>query len=171
MDRSNLDPGAGRDLLPWIRLMAMLLPATFLLGLLVLEDQFEQMLSKPIAIGVSLLVAAVGIVVFTIWIFSLIKGLQRQLAREAESLVALQARERAGMDVHDGTIQNLFALGLKLENCIERMKGEPEVVRQELDQVVEQMNRVILDIRRSVFESGPALEQSLKLQPSRLRSW
>src|SRR5690606_5990994 len=70
-----------------------------------------------------------------------------QLYRQVEELAVLQERERISMDLHHGAIQSLFALGLLLEDCINRVETEPAKVKSQLDKIVEKLNSVIGDIR------------------------
>jgi signal transduction histidine kinase len=63
-----------------------------------------------------------------------------RLYEQVQDVAVLQERERIGMDLHDGTIQQLYGLGLKLEDCIGRLQSEPEEVRDDLDKAIERIN-------------------------------
>lgn len=75
-----------------------------------------------------------------------------QLYQQVEDLAVLQERERISMDLHDGIIQSLFALGLLLEDSIQRVEKQPQLVKEQLDQIVERLNSVIGDIRHYIFD-------------------
>ncbi len=80
-----------------------------------------------------------------------------QLYRQVQDFVALEERERIGMDLHDGVIQSLYATGLKLESCLEDVKVNPDVVAPELEKAVDQLNQVISDIRSYIFQLRPGM--------------
>jgi signal transduction histidine kinase len=69
------------------------------------------------------------------------------------------------MDLHDGTIQAIYGVGLKLEYCIGRLESEPGEVRADLDNAIEDLNKIIRDIRNYIFDLRP-----LRLQGSDLVS-
>ncbi|MEX2355482.1 MAG: GAF domain-containing protein [Thermaerobacterales bacterium] len=75
-----------------------------------------------------------------------------QLYQQVESLTLLEERERISMDLHDGTIQSLYALGLVLENSIDLVKQDPETVRRDLEQSIDALSRIIGDIRHYIFD-------------------
>lgn len=78
-----------------------------------------------------------------------------RLYEQVQENVVLQERERIGMELHDGTIQAIYGVGLKLEDCIQRVKTEPDTVEGELDQAIEGLNRVIREIRNYIFDLRP----------------
>ena len=45
-----------------------------------------------------------------------------QLYRQTQQLAILEERERFGMDLHDGIIQSIYAIGLKLEDTEHRIE-------------------------------------------------
>ncbi|RMF76468.1 MAG: GAF domain-containing protein, partial [Chloroflexi bacterium] len=68
--------------------------------------------------------------------------------REKESrLTLLEERERIGMELHDGVIQSLYAIGMQLE--LLRTSKQPDITQ--LDATVEALNEVIEDIRRYIL--------------------
>jgi signal transduction histidine kinase len=85
-----------------------------------------------------------------------------RLEEEHSRLVAAQEaereRERIGMDLHDGIIQSIYAVGLNLEAAAEDVTERPEEVRGRLDRAIGQLNDTISDIRSYI----------LRLRPSRL---
>jgi signal transduction histidine kinase len=69
------------------------------------------------------------------------------LARErAGRMFLLEERERIAHDLHDGTIQTLYALGLELD-AMANGKSFPAEVRTSLTAGVERINQLIADIR------------------------
>ncbi len=79
-----------------------------------------------------------------------------RLYREVQNLAILEERERIGMDLHDGVIQSLYAVGLNLEDCAEMVPSEPESVPARLDKAINALNQVIKDIRSYIFHLRPS---------------
>ena len=48
-----------------------------------------------------------------------------QLYRQKQQLAILQERERFGMDLHDGIIQSIYAVGLMLEDVNDQFDRDP----------------------------------------------
>ena len=81
------------------------------------------------------------------------------LYEKLESLAGLEERERIGMDLHDGVIQSIYAVGLNLEDCAERVEQSPEDVRKGLEKGIDDLSRVIKDIRSYIFDLRPQVSQ------------
>jgi len=75
---------------------------------------------------------------------------------ELRTLAVLRERERIGMDLHDGIIQSIYAVGLGLESVAEDMTDEPRLAREGLETAIEHLNGVIRDVRSYIFELRPA---------------
>ena len=82
-----------------------------------------------------------------------------QLYEKVESLARLEERERIGMDLHDGVIQSIYAVGLTLEDCAERTDDSAEEVRAGLEKAMDDLSRVIKDIRSYIFDLRPQVSQ------------
>jgi signal transduction histidine kinase len=78
-----------------------------------------------------------------------------ELYDKAESLARLEERERIGMDMHDGVMQSIYAVGLNLEDCVERVDEAPEEVKTNLEHAIDVLNEVIKDIRSYIFDLRP----------------
>jgi len=81
------------------------------------------------------------------------------LYQRVESLARLEERERIGMDLHDGVIQSIYAVGLHLEDCLERLDEAPETVAEGLGRAMDSLNQVIKDIRSYIFDLRPQVSQ------------
>jgi signal transduction histidine kinase len=78
-------------------------------------------------------------------------------------LVLLEERERIAHDLHDGTIQSLYALGLEYDTLSNR-SDFPGEVREKLSEAVDRINQQIADIRHyiTMLESpAPTTEPEL----------
>jgi two-component system CheB/CheR fusion protein len=64
-------------------------------------------------------------------------------------------RDRIAMDLHDGIIQSLYAVGLGLEIAVDQLVDGPTDAREQVDRSIEQMSRVVQDIRHYIYELRP----------------
>ena len=90
------------------------------------------------------------------------------LYEKVKSLARLEERERIGMDLHDGVIQSIYAVGLHLEDCSERVDQSPQEVRSSLGKAMDDLSKVIKDIRSYIFDLRPQVSQVIDL-PEALR--
>lgn len=89
--------------------------------------------------------------------------IRRQLAAADQQIALLDERERIGRDLHDVVLQRLYGTGLTVQ-AIGAGIGEP--TRARLDDVIDEIDRIIAEVRTIVFtlgHSGPrgALGQEL----------
>jgi len=70
-------------------------------------------------------------------------------------LAILEERERFGMDLHDGIIQSVYAVGLTLEHARLLLNDEPESASSRIDQAVHDLNSTIRDIRAYILDLRP----------------
>ena len=78
------------------------------------------------------------------------------LQDEARALAVLRERERIGMDLHDGIIQSIYAVELRLEGVEEDIETNREAAREGLAGAIDALNAVISDVRSYIFELRPA---------------
>jgi signal transduction histidine kinase len=77
------------------------------------------------------------------------------LAEARRGALLLRERERIGRDLHDGIIQSIYAVGLHLEGASAELgqpDPQPEPVRQRLQTVMSELNRITGDIRSYIFD-------------------
>lgn len=76
------------------------------------------------------------------------------LQREQELNTALQEREGISRDLHDGILQSLYAVGLRLEACKPLIKQQPEQTAEKvvatLDQTISQLNQLMGEVRNFI---------------------
>jgi signal transduction histidine kinase len=86
-----------------------------------------------------------------------------QLYRQSQQLTLLQERDRFGMDLHDGVIQSIYAVGLMLDDAQYRAEtGQPEV-KTMIARAIEGLNDVIRDIRSYILDLRPQRFQGRNL--------
>ena len=78
-----------------------------------------------------------------------------QLYRQSQELILLQERERFGMDLHDGVIQSIYAVGLMLEDAQYQNEGGAEGVKTNIARSIDGLNDVIRDIRNYILDLRP----------------
>jgi signal transduction histidine kinase len=77
---------------------------------------------------------------------------------EAEGRLAVaDERERIGRDMHDGTIQDLYAVTLMLDDVPELVTEDPREARERVDRAIDSLHGVIRDIRSFIFGLRPIL--------------
>src|SRR5579864_326930 len=79
----------------------------------------------------------------------------RRAQAELSRLGLMEERERIAKELHDGIIQSLFAVGMGLQGTA-LMAGSPEMTRR-LEGAVEELDRVIRDLRNYIFGLRPGI--------------
>ena len=93
---------------------------------------------------------------FTNRLFSLIAQIHRQkmvLFEKAEKLAVLEERERISMDLHDGTLQSLYGVGMGIESLLGEIQNERIV--QKLETSVIYLKEVMGEIRTYIAQLKP----------------
>jgi len=83
-----------------------------------------------------------------------------RLNQQARRVAVLEERERIGMDLHDGIIQSIYAVGLTLDSTRVLVASAPQEAGKRLRQSIESLNKIIQDIRAYILD----------LKPTRIRS-
>ncbi len=79
-----------------------------------------------------------------------------RLNRRTRRLAVLEERERIGMDLHDGIIQSVYAVGLTLEYIRLQIEEDPEQAIQRMEQAIEGLDAVIGDLRSYILDLQPS---------------
>ena len=87
------------------------------------------------------------------WVGTAIENVQLNL--QQRRIAVLEERERIGMDLHDGVIQSIYAVGLILEHSRLLMDSEPQRARARIEQAVNDLNSTIRDIRAYILDLRP----------------
>jgi signal transduction histidine kinase len=77
------------------------------------------------------------------------------LQQQAQRLAVLEERERIGMDLHDGIIQSIYAVGLALDYARVALEEDPQQAKQKIEQAIEGLNKTIRDIRAYILDLRP----------------
>ena len=83
--------------------------------------------------------------------------LAEQIREARDALAAAQrAREKISRDLHDGTIQSLYAIQLGLGRTVEKLEADPAKAGRGLSAVRKELDAVIAEIRQFItVEAGP----------------
>jgi two-component system sensor histidine kinase DevS len=79
-----------------------------------------------------------------------------RLNRQSRRVAVLEERERIAMDLHDGIIQSIYAVGLVLESTRMLEAGSSGDLRTGLAQAIEGLNAIIRDIRAYILDLQPS---------------
>ena len=69
---------------------------------------------------------------------------------ELGQLAVLEDRERIAQDLHDGTIQSLYAVGLSLEDIAETIEADAPAPARRIDEAIDSIHASIADIREFI---------------------
>ena len=78
-----------------------------------------------------------------------------RLYEQVSRLAVVEERARIGMDLHDGIIQSIYAVGLTLESVKLVIPGQPDKADKLLDRAIEGLNDTIRDIRNFILDLRP----------------
>jgi two-component system, NarL family, sensor histidine kinase DevS len=77
------------------------------------------------------------------------------LSESGKRLAVLEERDRFGMDLHDGIIQSIYAVGLTLEHARLLITEDPVQSTSRIDQAIKDLNHTIRDIRAYILDLRP----------------
>jgi signal transduction histidine kinase len=63
------------------------------------------------------------------------------------------------MDLHDGVIQSIYAVGLHLEDIADRLPPPASDLKSDVERAMDDLNKVIKDIRSYIFDLRPQLSR------------
>lgn len=126
-------------------------PAPFFPANWLNQDALQDLLGVPVAVFRAL----VGLVL-TYSILRALEVFQVETYHWIEEMERAQAlavdRERIGRELHDGTIQSIYAAGLILEDVRMSLDVEPERATVQLSRAMTSLNQTIQDIRSYIFD-------------------
>ncbi|GAB4550186.1 MAG: hypothetical protein OHK0023_15680 [Anaerolineae bacterium] len=85
-----------------------------------------------------------------------------KLSDQLRRLAVLEERDRISMELHDGIIQSIYAIGIKLQ--VVRLQVNDEQLSAQIRGVNQDLDRVIEDLRRYIKNLQASVELSLTLR-------
>ena len=98
--------------------------------------------------------------------FALHAGIAMDNARlheQLQRLAVVDERERISKDLHDGIIQNLYAVGLSLEDVPDLMEADRPDAEARVERAIDSIHLAIQDIRNFIFGLRPGLLEGASL--------
>jgi signal transduction histidine kinase len=98
--------------------------------------------------------------------FALHAGIAMENARlheQLQRLAVVDERERISQDLHDGIIQNMYAVGLSLEDVPELMNDDRAEAAARVERAIDSIHLSIQDIRNFIFGLRPELLEGTTL--------
>jgi len=134
-----------------------------------LDEQYVRLDGSRVDVAVTAIPASVGgtpmiqVLVLDIAERKRMEDALRQ--REGDLCAAIEERERISRDLHDGILQSLFAVGLTLETTKSMMSSRTRKKSGlPLNQAIDQLNRVMHEIRNFIAGLGSDLLKGKDLQ-------
>ena len=92
-----------------------------------------------------------------------------RLYQQVGRLAIVEERTRIGMDLHDGIIQSIFAVGLTLESTKFALPDEADEAHELVQRAIDSLNDTIRDIRNFILDLRPRhFQGDLRLGLARL---
>lgn len=122
------------------------------------EAQSPRRLAKvAMAAGTALTLLAAALVGVALRARNQQEVLTEQIREARDALAAAQReREKFSRDLHDGTIQSLYAIQLGLGHTVEKLEVEPANARREFATVRRELDTVIAEIRQFITAEAGA---------------
>ena len=98
------------------------------------------------------------------WMATAIENVRLNI--QGRRLAILEERDRIGMDLHDGIIQSIYAVGLTLEHARLLLKEKPVQATSRIEQAINDLNSTIRDIRAYILDLRPR-----QLKDEELNAW
>ena len=98
--------------------------------------------------------------------FALHAGIAMENARlheQLQGLAVVDERERISKDLHDGIIQNMYAVSLSLEDVPDLMDSDRTEAAARVDRAIDLIHLAIQDIRNFIFGLRPGLLEGAPL--------
>ncbi len=86
-----------------------------------------------------------------------------RLHEQLQRLAVVDERERISKDLHDGIIQNMYAVGLSLEDVPELMDEDKPEAAARVERAIDAIHLSIKDIRNFIFGLRPELLEGASL--------
>ncbi|HEY8677965.1 MAG TPA: GAF domain-containing sensor histidine kinase [Candidatus Dormibacteraeota bacterium] len=83
--------------------------------------------------------------------------LQGRVHDQQNEMAVVAERNRIARDMHDGLVQYVYALGLRLEHARDLVGSDPDAVAPVLTGAIEQTNHVLSEMRTFIYQLRPII--------------
>jgi signal transduction histidine kinase len=147
-----------------LRIIAIIAPLAFAVTLGVFtEEALHRWFSTSAAHIMATAILTAGVIIFTFWMFGMLERMQVQIDshRQRESkhiaeMARMAERERIGLALHDGVIQDIYGVQLTLDGCLNDQ--EPGELASCLSSSIDDLTLVIGKMRQYIFGLRPYLD-------------
>lgn len=147
-----------------LRIVAIIAPLAFAVTLGVFtEEALQRWLSVSAAHITATAILTCGVIIFTFWIFGVLDRMQAQIEshrrrenKHIAEMARMAERERIGVALHDGVIQDIYGVQLKLDNCLGEI--EPGELASGLNTSIDELTLIIGKMRQYIFGLRPYLD-------------
>jgi signal transduction histidine kinase len=87
-----------------------------------------------------------------------------RLHEQVQRIASLEERDRIGQELHDGTIQSLYAVGLTLEDAQDLIAENPDTATKRLDDAIEALGQIVRDLRAYIVNLRPQIGPGIGLR-------
>ena len=78
-----------------------------------------------------------------------------RLAEQSRYVLLASDRDRIAREMHDGVVQSLFSISLGLELCKKQLQRDPVAVELRLEELQQQLNISMSELRRFIYDLRP----------------
>lgn len=78
-----------------------------------------------------------------------------RLAEQSRYVLLASERDRIAREMHDGVVQSLFSISLGLELCKKQVSRDPAAVADRLEDLQQQLNNSMTELRRFIYDLRP----------------
>jgi signal transduction histidine kinase len=148
-----------------LRTVAIVAPLAFAVSLGVFTDQvLERWFSLRMAQVMATTFLTLAVISFAFWIFGVLGLMQSVIEKQRErerdqaaEVARAMERERIGIELHDGVIQAVYGVQLKLEGCLAYIEAQPQAAAC-INGSIDELTTVVGKMREYIFGLRPYLD-------------
>lgn len=147
-----------------LRIIAIIAPIAFAVTLGLFTDEvIERWFSAHEAHVIATAILTGGVIIFTFGIFGVLERMQAQLEshqrrenKRVAEMARMAERERIGLALHDGVIQDVYGVQLKLDGCLAETASRE--LASCLNSSIDDLTLIIGKMREYIFGLRPYLD-------------
>ncbi|MCY0881079.1 MAG: histidine kinase, partial [Firmicutes bacterium] len=145
---------SGRIQYRWLKLLTIIGPTLFVAIGEAVRYFYLRKLFPPAQVSIiSVGLTAIAAIIFSFFVFAIIERVERQNQQYRSAMLALEERERLAREMHDGIVQNLAAINIKVHLAKKMVQLEQlEELNQELEDIQNTVDLSYADLRQSLYD-------------------